>query len=267
VVKDEETPLRFRCNLCGKKSSLSQALPGRENHARRIPPSTKARMVADHILGMSYTEISREYRVSRGTVIRAVKSFRKERYIYLWRIRWYNRREKWKERGEFLMWELNEGRLRQGFGIPGADLRLGKHNFIRAWREYYPEDERFVGHSFDELKTMLVLKPGDYVLLRTPLTFVLGRRRGFILLEVVSGYDFEPVEAYDFGHMVRVRKLGEFYVSFESLDEIREEYNRDAQWIYEILFSPLRSIRRWPIWVVERNFRSLYRRVERLARA
>jgi len=110
---------------------------------------------------------------------------------------------------------------------------------------------------------MLAIKPGDYVIV-----FNLPHSKAFTLVEVVAGYDFQPIEVEDyedFGHFVRVRKLGEFYVAFEDLETLREDFRREAQILYEMFgkfgHGPYRHR---PIDVVDPKMRKIYEYVEEL---
>lgn len=124
---------------------------------------------------------------------------------------------------------------------------------------------RALERTFDQLKVMLVIRPGDYVLIPG-----FPHHGAFTLVEVVSGYDFQPIEVEgyeDFGHFVRVRKLGEFYVKFEDLETLSEGYRREVQILYEFLVGGRRTTLRPFIDIVEPKMKEIYGHVNKLVKS
>ena len=251
VVRTGESPLRFKCKLCYNKFSITVPLPNHDGQSRRIPAYVKARIMADLILGRSIPWLMREYGVSKGTVLRIKRYFQTGRMMYVWRINY--------DEVDFLYREIGRGILRQGWGVEGMDLRRGPEAFVRAWKENgWKGSKQTIVRRYNVLKVMLVIKPGDYVIVPK-----LPHDHAFTLVEVIEGYNFAVAKEYgDYGHYVRVRKLGEFSSAFEDLETLREEYRYDVQWINEML----RSVRGFysAVAVVGREFRRMYEVVERL---
>ncbi len=257
VVKAGDGPVRFKCKICRNKFSLSVPLPNHEGQSKRIPAYIKARIMADSILGMDTRRLMDEYGIGRNTLFRIKRYFKENRLIYVWRINYDDR--------DFFLKELERGILRQGWGAEGMDLRKGPEAFVRAWKErrWLKEEnerkEKAVVWRFNVLKVMLVIKPGDYVIVPK-----LPHDHAFTLVEVKNGYDFAVAEGKgDYGHRIGVKKLGEFSSAFADLEEVREFYNPDVQWVNEML----RSVR-WfypAVAVVGREFRKMYEVVGRLA--
>ena len=122
----------------------------------------------------------------------------------------------WTEAKDNHAWQLSElhqGRLRQGWGVPGTQLVENgaalpyaewARNFMAAGREYWGEspDPDYTRTRYSILSRMLPLKRGDLVVVpRMP------RAESFTIARVTKGYEFDESQFHrvkDFGHVVHV---------------------------------------------------------------
>ncbi|NPB02983.1 MAG: IS1 family transposase [Thermotogae bacterium] len=252
-----EPRVRFKCKMCSNGFSLSVPLPNHREQGKRIPAYIGARIVADMILGKSYSRLRKEYRVGKSTLARIRREFKEETFLYIWRVDY--------KHADFFWREIERGILRQGWGKEGMDLRGGEEAFAEAFIKAFVKgtgrdvDRQAILRRFNILKVMLAVKPGDYVLVPK-----MPNEYSFTLLKVREGYDFAVAEGKgDYGHMVKVERLGEFSVAFEELEDVREFYDGDVQWVHEML----RCVRGFhsAVAVVDKDFERMYKVVGRLA--
>ena len=110
------------------------------------------------------------------------------------------------ENAGWLYTELTEGRLRQGWGAPGLDLKTaaGRRVEKAEWEEkhkaHWKEDPS--PKRFAILTRMLDMKDGDVVVVPK-----MPERNQFTIARVSGRYRFEPEEDLgDFGHIVPVHR-------------------------------------------------------------
>jgi len=115
--------------------------------------------------------------------------------------------------------ETMKGRLRQGWGAPGMDLRKGEESFIKAWNSEWGSDDTDIEkqkRKFKNLKTLCEIKCGDYIIV-PKLSINAGYKdpcRYFTVFRCIKPYDFEVLsDKNDFGHIVGVEIL--FSVSYD----------------------------------------------------
>ncbi len=272
IIKHAGIPLRFKCRTCGNTFSFNVQHPLYKKHGKRLSDREKASIAADYRVGIPVSHIMKDHSVSYGTVMRAVRYFERGRRIYLWNIMYMprTRPRDWEVVDmDIILPEIEAGRLRQGWGI--EDLREGPDAFYRAVARMYPEEidpeyprqrSSIIKSRYDALKLMLLMKPGDYVIVPR-----LGRwrERFLVIAEVSGGYEFDG--PYFFGHHVRIGRTKVFALESRTNDpeEIAEGYDHD----FQVLWHFLRS---WRLYrplergasVVDRRNRELYRVVNRI---
>ena len=266
IVKHAGIPLRFKCRTCGNTFSFNVQHPLYKKHGKRLSDREKASIAADYRMGIPVSHIMKDHSVSYGTVMRAVRYFEKGRKIYLWNIMYRHRTRPrdWEEINRDLLFpEIEAGRLRQGWGL--EDLRNGPDAFYRAVAQAGMRErpsDWWLRRIYRGLKTMLLLKPGDYVIV---IGLGLGRERLMVMAEVSGGYEFDG--PYFFGHHVRIGRTKVFALERRPKDpeEIAEGYDHDLQVLWHI-FSGWRFRRpsERGISVVDRRNRELYRVVSRI---
>lgn len=112
--------------------------------------------------------------------------------------------------------ELLEGRLRQGWGFPGFDLRNGLEAFIDAWEKAdwnsNKDDKIAAPRRYAILSVLLKIRRGDIIIVpKLSLDNQSGVGQYFSIVECVEEYSFEPLPQYnDFGHIIGVKALGTF---------------------------------------------------------
>ena len=108
--------------------------------------------------------------------------------------------------------ELLEGRLRQGWGFPGGDVRLGSDSYLNAWKVAgWPLDEneksRSIGpmRRYSVLKRMLDIQRDDLIVIPRVSVEVDGDGDFFTIATVVNTYSFKVLNGFaDFGHIIEV---------------------------------------------------------------
>ena len=108
--------------------------------------------------------------------------------------------------------ELLEGRLRQGWGCPGFDLRNSQEAFVDAWEKAGLNDKIDAQRRYAILSTLLHIERGDIIIVpKLSLNNQSGVGQYFSIVECVEEYSFEPLPQYDdFGHIIGVKTLGTF---------------------------------------------------------
>lgn len=124
--------------------------------------------------------------------------------------------------------ELLEGRLRQGWGCPGFDLRNGRESFVDAWEKAGWNDKIDAPRRYAILSPLLNIKCGDIIIVpKLTLNNQSGVGQYFSIVECVEEYSFEPLAQYnDYGHILGVKALGTF--------DYRSE-NESANYIAKLL--------------------------------
>ena len=161
----------------------------------------------------------------------------------------YIQRIDYDETYDFQKSEILKGRLRQGWGVEGTDLRADDsfNKFCEAgknagWEGSYTWFIRKYSH----LRLMLEMKPGDIIIvpkinMNTPLydwkTDDGAWAKTFTLLEVTEGYRFEPVavpewDGYkEFGHIIGVKIIGSYsYYQSDITGMISEAFSIPYHW-------------------------------------
>jgi len=266
IVKHAGTPLRFKCRTCGNTFSFNVQHPLYKKHGKRLSDREKASIAADYRIGIPISHIMKDHSVSYGTVMRAVKYFEEGRKIYLWKILHdpnISISERWDIEIEYILPEIEAGRLRQGWGL--EDLRRGPDAFYRAISQgsirERPSDWR-LRKIYRGLKAMLLVKPGDYIIV-TGLRF--ERERLMIMAEVSGGYEFDG--PYFFGHHVRIGRTKIFALdrNVKDPEEIAEGYDHNFQTLWKILeIGKFFRLTRRGVSVVDRRNRELHRVVGRI---
>lgn len=108
--------------------------------------------------------------------------------------------------------ELLEGRLRQGWGFPGGDIRLDRDSYLNAWKAAgWPLDEneksRSIGpmRRYSVLKRMREIQRDDLIVIPRVSVEVDGDGDFFTIATVVNTYSFEVLDGFaDFGHIIGV---------------------------------------------------------------
>lgn len=108
--------------------------------------------------------------------------------------------------------ELFEGRLRQGWGFPGGDLRLGSGSYLAAWKAAgWPLNgnatSRNIGPArrYSVLKRMLDIQLDDLIVIPRVSVEVDGDGDFFTIATVVKTYSFKVLNGFaDFGHIIEV---------------------------------------------------------------
>ena len=107
--------------------------------------------------------------------------------------------------------ELLAGRMRQLWGAPGCDLRLGSNNFennIQGQSEDYDKlnDSK---RRYRILSLLLRIKPGDIIIVPKVSCTQEGIGPYFTIAECVQPYTFDPLpQLQDGGHIIGVKILG-----------------------------------------------------------
>ena len=121
---------------------------------------------------------------------------------------------------DFVKSEILEGRLRQGWGIEGADLNGGPEKFIEAWRAAGAEEpDEWLARKYRNLCIIQEMKAGDIIVvpklsMNTPCGDWEAWDTTFTVLEVTEEYRFEPVAVpewdgdKDFGNIIGVKVIG-----------------------------------------------------------
>lgn len=104
---------------------------------------------------------------------------------------------------EFLSAELNEGRLRQGWGYDARlDLRLLESK-LDTKNIFDPEEQA----AWDRCSPILLyIKKGDFVVVKN-----IPSAEEFTIVEVVGDYCFHVSEKGDYGHILPVRVVNTFH--------------------------------------------------------
>lgn len=106
-------------------------------------------------------------------------------------------------RNEFLA-----GRLRQGWGPKGADLRGDPASFITALNERWKDIEN-TPRRYSILLPMTKIKRGDIIIVPRLSIKQYSIGKYFTIAECTEEYIFEPLPTYnDYGHIIGVRALG-----------------------------------------------------------
>ena len=107
-------------------------------------------------------------------------------------------------RNEFLA-----GRLRQGWGPKGADLRGEPVSFITALKERWAESMENTPRRYSILLPMTKIQRGDIIIVPKLSINQYGMGNYFTVAECTAEYTFEPLEAYnDYGHILGIKTLG-----------------------------------------------------------
>ncbi len=267
IIKHAGSPLRFKCRTCGNTFSFNVQHPLYKKHGKRLSDKRKARIAIDYKIGIPISQIMKAHSVSYRTVIRAVRYFENGRRIYLWKIMDSPRtgsKDIEVVNRDLILPEIEAGRLRQGWGI--EDLRKGPDAFYRAvlqtYPEYTPQKRRIITYRYNSIKFMLLLKPGDYVVI--PNLRVQGNRF-LVIAEVSGGYEFDG--PYFFGHYVKIDRTKIFVLEehLENPGEFAEYYDRDFQILWHLIggWNPYALMVRG-VAVVDRRNRELYGVVSRI---
>jgi len=132
------------------------------------------------------------------------------------------------------LWQC--GKLRQGWGIEGLDLRIvGKNeenlsewieNYIIGAKKYWGSEitkdycEIATGR-FNILKVLLEMKYGDYIFIPTHSQAKHYDSNKFTLCKVLGDYFFDLDEDIkDFGHVIPVKIIGDFFYNETNLETI-----------------------------------------------
>lgn len=123
--------------------------------------------------------------------------------------------------------ELLKGRLRQGWGFPGFDIRNGADSFIAAWEKAGLNDKISAQRRYAILSALLNIKRGDIIVVPKLSLNQSSVGQYFSVVECIAEYSFEPLPQYDdFGHILGVKTLGTF--------DYRSE-NESANYIAKLL--------------------------------
>jgi hypothetical protein len=125
----------------------------------------------------------------------------------------------------FIVNELfQHGRLRQGWGVPGLDLRLPEHewaeNYIVACYKYWEEEATCIQATGRRLilAEMLDMQPGDIIFI--PNIHSSGIDESYFTVGTVKDfYQFESrnSQPIDFGHIIGVSRLKSYIFSNATL--------------------------------------------------
>lgn len=114
--------------------------------------------------------------------------------------------------------ELLAGRLRQGWGARGFDLRVGAASFVKATEDAKFNDAVPPQRRYAILSTLLKIKRGDIIVVPKVSLNQPGIGKYFAVVECVAEYSFEPMPQYnDFGHIIGVKARGTF--DYDSTNE------------------------------------------------
>lgn len=106
-------------------------------------------------------------------------------------------------RNEFLA-----GRLRQGWGPKGADLRTDPASFITALNERWKDIEN-TPRRYSILLPMTKIKRGDIIIVPRLSIKQYSIGKYFTIAECTQEYTFEPLTTYnDYGHIIGIKALG-----------------------------------------------------------
>lgn len=106
-------------------------------------------------------------------------------------------------RNEFLA-----GRLRQGWGPKGADLRGDPASFITALNKRWKDIEN-TPRRYSILLPMTKIKRGDLIIVPRLSIKQYSIGKYFTIAECTEEYTFEPLTTYDdYGHIIGIRALG-----------------------------------------------------------
>lgn len=147
------------------------------------------------------------------------------------------------EDNSYLVKEIENGRLRQGWGAMFSNKKPmaifhGKFNFIKAWKDNWPLDEtepKRINEIFSQLLIMNDFKEGDILIIPN-----MPEKNYFKLLRVTDTYRFEyntgkEKEIDDYRHIVPVNEITT--VSFECDSNSRiifEEFSSNEKNIYKV---------------------------------
>lgn len=141
--------------------------------------------------------------------------------IYVFKIGYIDNRS-------YLVKEIEEGRLRQGWGAMFDDKKpmaifYGKFKFLQAWKDNWPLDKtdpKRINEIFSQLLLMNDFKKGDILVVPN-----MPEDNYFKLLKVTDTYRFEyntgkEKEIDDYRHIVPVKEVATISFDYDSNSEI-----------------------------------------------
>ena len=126
--------------------------------------------------------------------------------------------------------EILNGRLRQGWGCEGTDIRGSFEDFKQAGKKTgeWQESDSWFGRRYNILRIMFEMKAGDIIVVPKINMNENGNNDSsfFTVFKVTEAYKFNPIQVpvwdnfKEFGHIIGVEKLASFSYS---LDELTRE--------------------------------------------
>ena len=123
--------------------------------------------------------------------------------------------------------EILRGKLRQGWGADGLDIRRSLEEYSEAFRKYWDEPQSCIQRKYDRIRIMLDMKPGDLIIipklnLNAPLYDWEEWNKYFAVVKVAGEYEFDPIKPEtrnynEFGHVIPVEPVGSFHYERDDL--------------------------------------------------
>jgi hypothetical protein len=119
---------------------------------------------------------------------------------------------------------FNKGRLRQGWGIPGLNLRIPLDAWVANYVGYWGEPEAQATDRWNILSPMLEMEKGDIIIIpRVHIVHTETLTEVFTMGVVAEGYLFEDRTHFpewpdhDFGHILLMKDLKSYYYTETSI--------------------------------------------------
>ena len=107
----------------------------------------------------------------------------------------------------FIYEELKQGRLRQGWGSSGMDVRNPFDEFTAAWKKWASSSEN-MKRRYNMLRIMLEIKEGDLIVIPKVSIQQTATGRYFTIVKCKKPYEFALSDGKnDFGHYIEVESL------------------------------------------------------------